>query len=57
MTFDLISSGFAYIDGGSASMLFQALIGGLLAASCFATSRLSALWQRMRQLRRPVAKD
>lgn len=34
----------AYIDGGSASMFFQAVIGGLLAGSFFFSSKLGQIW-------------
>ena len=38
----------SYIDGGSASMFFQALIGGLLATVYFASTRarIVAAWFR-----------
>ena len=34
----------AYIDGGSASMFFQAVIGGLLAGSFFFSTKLGQVW-------------
>lgn len=34
----------AYIDGGSASMFFQAAIGALLAGSFFFSSKLGQAW-------------
>lgn len=39
---------FAYVDGGSASMIFQALIGGLLAAGYLATTKIGTLWAKLR---------
>ncbi len=38
----------AYIDGGSASMFFQALIGGLLALSVMIPNQLKMLWAKLR---------
>ncbi|MCW5941524.1 MAG: hypothetical protein KIS66_04790 [Fimbriimonadaceae bacterium] len=43
-TFNLLG----YIDGGSASMIFQAVVGGLLAFGYFVSFRLGNLWARFR---------
>jgi len=40
----------AYIDGGSASMAFQALIGGLLAAGYLFSSRFDIVVGRFRKV-------
>lgn len=40
----------AYIDGGSASLFFQALIGGILAGGFYFSSRLGHLWSRIKSL-------
>lgn len=37
-----------YIDGGSASMIFQAVVGGLLAFGYFVSFRLGNLWAKLR---------
>lgn len=38
----------AYIDGGSASMVFQAVIGGALAAGYLASARFGLVVARVR---------
>ncbi len=38
----------AYIDGGSASLFFQALIGGLLAGGFFFSSKLGQVWSAVK---------
>lgn len=38
----------AYIDGGSASLFFQALIAGLLAAGFMAKSQIFMLWTKVK---------
>lgn len=40
----------AYIDGGSASLFFQALIGSLLAGGFYFSSRLGQLWSRIKSV-------
>lgn len=47
-TFNLLG----YIDGGSASMIFQAVLGGLLAFGYFVSFRLGNLWARLRPSQR-----
>lgn len=47
----------AYIDGGSASMFFQALIGGALAAGYFATAKISYIWSKLRPAPRKSNSD
>jgi hypothetical protein len=38
----------AYIDGGSASLFFQALIAGILAAGFMAKSQIFMLWTKVK---------
>jgi len=40
----------AYIDGGSASLFFQALIGGILAGGFYFSSKLGQVWSWMKSL-------
>lgn len=40
----------AYIDGGSASMVFQAVLGGALAVIYLASSRVGSWWSHLRAL-------
>lgn len=47
----------AYIDGGSASMFFQALIGGLLALSIMIPNQLKMLWARLKPSPRKQEND
>lgn len=43
-----LTNTFAYIDGGSASMFFQAVIGGLLALTVMIPNQLKMLWARLK---------
>ncbi|MFQ3586798.1 MAG: hypothetical protein SNJ74_10160 [Fimbriimonadaceae bacterium] len=47
----------AYIDGGSASMFFQALIGGALAAGYFATAKIGSILSKFRPAARKSNSD
>jgi hypothetical protein len=38
----------AYIDGGSASLFFQALIAGILATGFMMKNQLAMVWQKVR---------
>lgn len=40
----------AYIDGGSASLFFQALIAGILATGFMMKNQLAMVWQRVRSV-------
>lgn len=40
----------SYIDGGSASLFFQALIGGILAGGFYFSSRLGQVWSWVKSL-------
>lgn len=48
MLFDYLTQSPAYIDGGSASLFFQALIAGILAAGFMAKSQLFMLWTKLK---------
>lgn len=41
-----------YIDGGSASMFFQAILGTVLAVGYFGSSKLTMLWAKIRPVRK-----
>lgn len=52
-----LTQSLAYIDGGSASMFFQAVIGGLLALSVMLPNQLKMLWARLRPAPRKQDND
>lgn len=52
-----LTNTFAYIDGGSASMFFQAVIGGLLALTVMIPNQLKMLWARIKPAPRKPDSD
>lgn len=40
----------AYIDGGSASLFFQAVIAGILATGFMMKNQIAMVWQRVRSV-------
>lgn len=48
MPLSILIQPLAYIDGGSASLFFQALIAGILAAGFMAKSQIFMLWTKVK---------